>query len=566
MTWWQKLLPGTIPEHLANAEEFDIIRERTFQTVMLALIGCSWLLYSILISEAIRESNYLNIVVFSALVLLVVVLAVFRRISYTLRSGSMLILMYIATLSSLLESGLSGHGQVLLLTFNTLTWIFLGAQFGFISILISLATLAIFGFGMSGGIIPTPALGFNGDSSLQVDWNTSIAFFLLLASAASIPIVMLMRGFRESMQMQKELSTHLEEERSNLESRVEERTSDLERRVNQIRVAAEISRSISSELNPQTLLEQVVNLLVERLGLYYSGLFLIDNSGRYAVLRAGSGEAGQRMIADGHRLLVGGNSMIGWTTSNRQARIALDVGDDPVRFNNPYLPMTRSELALPIVGRSEALGALTIQSSQPNAFDENDILVYQGLADSLATALENARMFQQNQRDLEEIRSLNRQYLETAWAETARKQGGLTHTYEDPLASPKETETSMNVPVMLRNQMIGEISFDIGNSALSEEDRAVVEAITTQTALALENARLLEETQRRAAEEEKISALSAKFSSAISIEEIMKTAIQELSQLPAVTEVSVHLIPEGKGTGQTAKPGNHGKNGKERAA
>ncbi len=566
MNWLTKLLPGTVPERLANADEFDIIRERTFQTVMLAIVGLSWVLYSVLLTKAIREASYLDIVVFTSLILLLDGVTVFRRISYTLRSGSVLVIVYIAMIISLLQSGLSGHGQVLLLTFNTLTWIFLGAQFGIISLLLGLATLSVFGFGMSGGMIPAPPLGFNGNSSLQVDWNTSTAFFLLVSSAAAIPIMTLLRGFRQSMRLQKELSTHLEEERFNLETRVEERTSDLERRITQIRAAAEVSRSISSELDPQTLLEQVVELLVERLGLYYAGLFLIDNSGRYAILQAGSGEAGKKMIADSHRLLVGGNSMIGWTTANRQARIALDVGDDPVRFNNPYLPMTRSELALPIIGRSEVLGALTIQSSQPNAFDENDILVYQGVADSLATALENARMFQQNQRDLEEIRSLNRQYLETAWAETARLQGGLTHTFEDPLALQRQTTNQLNVPVMLRDQIIGEISFDIEDSGLSDEDRAVVEAITTQTALALENARLLDETQRRAAQEEQISALSAKFASAISIEEIMKTAIQELGQLPSITEVGVHLMPDGKRTGQPNQPGSNGKNGKVRAA
>ncbi len=569
MNWLRKLLPGTMPDKLAGADEYETVRERTFHTMMLAIAGLALILCGVLISRAMATKSYLDVALYILLLSLLIVITVFRNIPYSLRSGSLLLVAYGASVISLLQSGLSGHGQVLILTWTALAGILLGIQMGFLSLLVATATLSVFAFGMTGGLIPTPPTGFNGNSGILSDWMSTVAFFLLLSSAIVIPLGILIRSFQSSMKRQKELSTHLEKERAELESSVQARTADLERRITQIRAAAEVSRSISSELNPQTLLDQVVNLLVERLGLYYAGLFLIESSGRYAILRAGTGDAGQKMIADGHRLLVGGNSMIGWTTVNRQARIALDVGEDSVRFNNPYLPLTRSELALPILGPNSVLGALTIQSDQANAFDDNDILVYQGVADSLATALENARMFQQNQRDLDEIRSLNRQYLETAWEETNRLQGGLAHTYEDPLALHQETENCINVPVLLRNQVIGEISFDIAETELSAEDRAVVEAITTQTALALENARLLEETQRRAAQEEQISAMSTKFSSAISIEEIMKTAIQELSQLPAVTEVAVHLMPETKGIGQSkelGKNGSNGKNGKERVA
>ncbi len=566
MNWLGKLLPGSIPEHMDREDEFSIVRERTFQTMMLVVLGLSLILYLVLVHNALQTGSLLDLGSYSLLFCLLVGTALYRRVPYQLRSGLLLLVAYAAGIISLAQSGLSGHGQLLILTFTVLTAIFLGTRYSVFSLVLGLATLALFAFGMLGGIIPTPPLGFNGNSSNRDDWISSISFFILLSGMVAVPLGALVKGFQESLKRQKELSDHLEQERASLEASVMERTTDLERRINQIRAAAEISRSISSELNPQVLLEQVVNLLVERLDLYYAGLFLIDTSGRYAILRAGTGDAGQQMIADGHRLLVGGSSMIGWTTGNRQARIALDVGVNSVRFNNPYLPMTRSELALPINGRSEVLGALSVQSSKPNAFDENDILVYQGVADSLATALENARMFQQNQRDLEEIRSLNRQYLGTAWAETARMQGSLAHTYEDPQALRKENENHMNVPVVLRDQVIGEISFDIDSAGLSEEDRAVVEAITTQTALALENARLLEETQRRAAQEEQISTLSAKFSSAISIEEILKTVVEELSQLPSVTEVGVHLMPEVKRTGAAKEPGKNGKNGKEHTA
>ena len=183
----------------------------------------------------------------------------------------------------------------------------------------------------------------------------------------------------------------------------------LERRNTQLQTAGEVSRAVSSILDPETLIPQVVDLVRERFNLYYAGLFLIDQTGewtaepeKWAVLRAGTGEAGQTMLRQGHKLEIGGASMIGWCIAHKQARVALDVGEDAARFENPLLPETRSELALPLISRGLAIGALTIQSSQEAAFSAEDITVLQTMADQLANAIANARLFNQAQREIAE--------------------------------------------------------------------------------------------------------------------------------------------------------------------
>ncbi|MFN2271789.1 MAG: substrate-binding domain-containing protein, partial [Anaerolineae bacterium] len=167
-----------------------------------------------------------------------------------------------------------------------------------------------------------------------------------------------------------------------------------------VQTAAEVSQAASSILDPIELIQQVVELVQERFALYYAGLFMVeeadstgDSGGKWAVLQAGTGEAGRQMLARGHRLEIGGGSMIGWCVANKQARIALDVGEDAVRFENPFLPETRSELALPLVSRGEAIGALTIQSTEESAFSEEDVAVLQTMADRLANAIANARLY-----------------------------------------------------------------------------------------------------------------------------------------------------------------------------
>jgi GAF domain-containing protein len=197
------------------------------------------------------------------------------------------------------------------------------------------------------------------------------------------------------------------------------------RRVVQLQAAAEISGAASSILDLEELLSMAVELINDRFDLYYTGIFLVDNEGLYADLRAGTGQAGLKMVQDGYRLEVGGESMIGWCVANAQARIALDVGQDAVRFDNPLLPETRSEMALPLAARDRrrqapeplavepesgagrVVGAMTIQSNKPAAFREEDVIVLQIMADQLANAIVNARLFEERERRITELAIVN---------------------------------------------------------------------------------------------------------------------------------------------------------------
>ncbi len=179
-------------------------------------------------------------------------------------------------------------------------------------------------------------------------------------------------------------------------------TDTLEERSGLLLLGAEVARAATAILNPRALSQQVVELVQKQFDLYYVGLFLVESDPQWAILRAGTGEAGQQMLARGHRLEVAVSSMIGWCISNRKARIALDVGEDAVRFSNPLLPDTRSELALPLVSRGEVVGALTIQSNKPDTFTPENMVSFETMADLLANAILNARLYEQLQAELEE--------------------------------------------------------------------------------------------------------------------------------------------------------------------
>lgn len=173
-----------------------------------------------------------------------------------------------------------------------------------------------------------------------------------------------------------------------------------------LQTAAEVSRAASSILAVNDLINTSVNLIRDQFNFYYVGLFLIDEAKEWAVLRAGTGEAGRIQLKNEHKLKIGGGSMIGWCIQNRQARIALDVGQEAVRFQNPYLPDTHSEMALPLISRGEVIGALTVQSVEQGAFSAEDITLLQTMADQLANAIENAILFKQTQEALAETENL----------------------------------------------------------------------------------------------------------------------------------------------------------------
>jgi PAS domain S-box-containing protein len=335
--------------------------------------------------------------------------------------------------------------------------------------------------------------------------------------------------------------------------------ADLERRSTELQAAAEISRAASSILDPGELIGRAVDLIRERLGLYYVGLFLVEEAGepgKWAVLRAGTGEAGQHMLESKHKLEVGGASMIGWCVANKQARIALDVGEEAVRFDNPHLPETRSELALPLISRGEAIGALTIQSSREAAFTEEDITTLQTMADQLANAVQNARLLERTQAALAEVEATQRRYLQQAWTDYTQAAKSTAYETTHPGATPLgdvvlpeiqqaieqqhamtltegddegQRRSALVAPVALRGEVIGVLGVhDDGARQWTDGEIALVEAVAERMAQTAENLRLLDETQRRARREQTLREITARVRGSTDPDTIVRTALREL--------------------------------------
>jgi GAF domain-containing protein len=568
MNFFQRLSPFYIPPASAQAGGLMILRERILQAMLLSLcvLGIPIVLRASGKTLFQPLASFPIIFLYAPIYLFTLAATIARRAPYNFRAGILTFIAFFLAVSELFESGLLGEVRMFLLAYIVLTAVLFNS--GTLITSMAFSVFVVAGAGIYGANNPNPPVTVLANLHQGTEWVTSTLVFFALEFVIAAAISMIIAGLNSNLQKQAELTQSIEYERDMLEKRIQERTHNVTRRMVQLRTSAEISRAISTLSDPEGLFQQVVDLIKDRFDLYYVGIFLLDTARQNAVLRAGTGEPGKRMLSQGHQLAVGGSSMIGWSIANRNSRIALDVGTEAVRFNNPNLPLTRSEVALPIIAHDHVLGAMTIQSDQSNAFDESDISILQGIADSLAIALENDRLYHETRQRLDEIRTLNREYLQRAWAETLETYGELSYDYEAPnLFDNRKRGKEIQVPLLLRDEVIGEITLELDQASLSEDQKVFVENVTTQTAIALENARLLHETERRANQEQKLNELAARFSRALNIEEILRAAAQELGQLPAVSEVSVQLNPMSSpvrpNTGQTGFLG--GGNGKERA-
>lgn len=351
------------------------------------------------------------------------------------------------------------------------------------------------------------------------------------------------------------MADRLRETLQGLEERVASRTVELEavNQTNAYRASlfesiARISRTISATRQLEQLLPQITETISNQLGYYHVGIFLIDPLKEYAVLAASNSEGGKAMLARNHRLRIGETGIVGFVTQTGNPRVALDVGKDAVFFNNPDLPETHSEIALPLRRGTEVIGALDVQSKATNAFKEEDINILSVLADQVSTAIQNARSFQESQEAREQAERAAAQLGEQQWSQYLKRKpipgfhfdGALTYELNPNIKVPPG---QLAIPIVLRGVQIGTLKL-----SASDPDRkwdaheiAMAQATAERTALAIETARLLEEAQKRAAKERTIGQISAKLGNLVNLDNIVQTTIQELGGTLPGTEVVIQF-------------------------
>ena len=357
-----------------------------------------------------------------------------------------------------------------------------------------------------------------------------------------------------------------------LEQRIEERTTELVQRgadlesanrqiqhkAAQFEAVAQVARTIASVRDLQELLPRIAAVISENFGFYHVGLFLLDEAGEYAMLSATNSEGGKKMLERKHRLRVGYEGIVGHVMATGEPRIVMDVGKDAVFFDNPELPDTHSEMALPLKGENRVMGALDVQSTERGAFTDEDIQMLSLLADQVSLAIENARLFDETRNALAEAEAIGRQVTREAWGRVPVEHKLLGYRYNVAGAVPlnelvdlsewgqrkgKDIQREVNqvvIPIELRGQTIGSLVVQSPSAdKLNQEQIDLVKAVAERVALSAENARLFEETTRRAERERLVTDITGKIRSANDPQVMVQTAMEELRKALGASRVEV---------------------------
>ncbi|HSM70864.1 MAG TPA: GAF domain-containing protein, partial [Anaerolineales bacterium] len=256
------------------------------------------------------------------------------------------------------------------------------------------------------------------------DIVVATALFFTTATVLRIIILRLTESIREAElfgQAQEASNIELKALQNELELRVKDRTTQLEKRSSQLQAISSIASSTASLQNLEDLLPSITELISEKFGHYHTGIFLLDDKREFAFLRAANSDGGKRMLSRHHKLRVDNTSIVGFVTLRGESRIALDVGADAVFFDNPDLPDTRSEMALSLRVGGNVIGALDVQSTHPNAFSDADVNTLSTLADQVAIAIENARLFSEAHEALNKSEETFAQYVQQEWISFAKQ-------------------------------------------------------------------------------------------------------------------------------------------------
>jgi len=322
----------------------------------------------------------------------------------------------------------------------------------------------------------------------------------------------------------------LEELQSTLEKQVEERTRLL-------KATNEIAKVSSSILDPDDLLAKVINQFTDQFNYYFAAIYLVDPGEKWAELKEATGEAGKVLKQNRHRHDLTGKSMVATCIRERMPRISQNTIEEKQRVENPLLPYTRSEIALPLIAADRVLGALNIQSTRMADFEVQVIETVQNMAVQVAIALENARLFQETESRIKEMRVIQQQYLLEGWSSLAIGRDELEYAIGDANeANVQKIDASIN----LRDQIIGQITLE-GAGEWSTEQKNLVDAVATQAAIALENARLVNESRQIAIRERMLAEINSKIWTSNTIDAVLQNAIKELGRRLDASSATIEL-------------------------
>jgi GAF domain-containing protein len=554
-----------VPESGASTRAVRAWQQQLVRGVLRALVILGPLVAAVSSYYAYTLGQWWAILIYWSAYTILLVIAFWKRVPYSVQAGTIMALLYGLALLDFLTDGRGGSARVFLLVLPVMAGLLFGTRESIAALVVAILTVGGYAWAYStGALVITQEV----DSADLAGWLSNTFVLLLLGSLVVVSHNYLVPRLGAALNQSQGLARALEEERAKLESQVAERTKVLEQRTRYLEATGDIAREASSVLDLEALLPRVVSLISERFALYRMGIFLLEPGGEWAVLRAASGVGGLQLLGGGFRVRVEGTGIVAHVIRSGRSYLAPDVSQDRLYLDLEEVADTRSELTLPLRARGEILGALSVQSPEPDAFGEEDVAVMQTLADQVALAISNARLFEQAQEGLEAERRAYGELSREAWQQLVRAQpdlavlrdqGGISpvSTWLDgaadaeveqalrtgrPATSPAGA-TNLAVPIVVRGHVIGAIDAHkpAEGGEWTPEQIALLKTLSEQVGDALEGARLYEEARRRAARDRLTYEIADRMRRAVDMDALMKIAIQETATALGASDAFVQV-------------------------
>ena len=427
----------------------------------------------------------------------------------------------------------------------------LGWQASLITTVISIFSGMGLAYAEANGLIniaPYPVISFARDMAFTFGLNAVLIYLLINGLENAL------KKSRTNLDDLEAANTNLNFTQTELKNRSEElivANKQLENSTKKLRTVAEVTSTAASLRNFESLVSLTTSIISDQLGYYHVAIFLLDEHRQYAILRSANTEGGSKMLARGFRVPVGQLGIVSSVAQTGQPRIVFNAGENRMFFNNPDLIGTQSELTLPLKSGDEIIGVLDIQSVKPGDFTEEDVSILSILADQVAIALENARLFDESQRALREANIESLQASRKAWQEYTKTVQTRGYRYDGIKSEPlKDAQLSNDendrllIPVQLRGQTIGRLKLSAADPSRqwTDDELIMISATAERVALALEGARLLDEAQKRAIRETFLSEVATKLSTSFQLDSILRDTVQELGQTLKNSTVTFQLV------------------------
>lgn len=556
---------------LPRANSLQDLRERSLTGISWFIVVAGILLLVISVPGDIAEGQFFSLGIDSVGFGTLLVLTLFqKRVPFQYRVLALILVTLSQGIVDFFDYGLLGDSRIWVMFSVIFVTIFLGFQSGMIA---NAVTIAGYGLGavlVSNGLIQLTNPDYQALTMAPGFWSDVLPIYVISATLISITVGQIIQGMERN---QKELSEAynetqaLSDQLASEQELLTKQTATLEKRTRYIETAVEVGKTATSIYNLDEMLDQVVHMISERFGFYQTGIFLLDERNEFAELVAASSEGGKRMLARGHKLKVGQEGMVGYVTSQGQARIALDIGDEAIHFANPELPLTRSEMTLPLFYGGRVFGALDVQSTIEYAFSEEDISSLTVLADQVSMALNNARLFEELQSSLQSERQAFGEVSRQAWHNLIRRTGSWGYRFSNDRTNPTEKEwpeemiramegqkiviasgsnKALSIPISVSNTPIGVIKVEKPADSVdwTDDEIDLIKILADRLSQALESSRVYQASQAQALQEQLTTEISGQLRQTLDIDTVLKTAAKQLGDAFNAKEVVIRMAPD----------------------